>query len=59
MPGLWYHDIRPISFTLVVNNFGMKYINEDDVKHLIASLKTTYKLMKDWTGDLYCKIALD
>jgi hypothetical protein len=58
MPGLWYHDTRPILFTLVVNNFGVKYIKDDDVKHLIASLKTMYKLTEDWIGDLYCRIAL-
>ncbi len=58
-PGLWYHDTRPILFTLMVNNFGIKYIKEDDVKHLIASMKWMYKLAKDWKGDLYCGIALN
>jgi hypothetical protein len=58
-PGLWYHDTHPILFTLMVNNFGVKYINDDDIKNLIASLKTMYKLTEDWTGDLYCGIALD
>jgi hypothetical protein len=58
MPGLWYHDTCPILFTLVVNNFGIKYINDNNVKHLITSLKTAYKLTEDWTGDLYCRIAL-
>jgi hypothetical protein len=27
-PGLWYHKTRPISFTLVVENFGVKYVNK-------------------------------
>jgi hypothetical protein len=54
MPGLWYHDTHPVLFTLVVDNVGVKYINDNDVKHLIASLKTRYKLMEAWTGDLYC-----
>ncbi len=58
-PGLWYHDTCPLSFTLIVVNFGIKYINSNDVKHLIASLKTTYKLTEDWTGDLYCNVALN
>ncbi len=53
-PGLWYHDTHSYSFTLLVDNFGIKYINDDNVKHLIASLKMTHKLMEDWTGDLYC-----
>ena len=25
VPGLWKHDTRPIQFTLVVDNFGVKY----------------------------------
>jgi hypothetical protein len=49
----------PLLFTLVVVNFGVKYINNDNVKHLIASLQRTYKLEGDWIGDLYCGIALD
>jgi hypothetical protein len=36
----------------------VKYVNEDDVNHLIASIKTTYTLTKDWTEDLYCRIVL-
>jgi hypothetical protein len=59
VPGLCYHETCPISFTLMGNNFGVKYINDNDFKHLIASLKTMYKLTEDWTGDLYCGIALD
>ncbi len=57
-PGLWYHDTRPILFTLKVDIFGVKYINNDNLKHLIARLKTTYTLAEDWTGDLYCGISL-
>ena len=52
-PGLWYHETRPITFTLVVNNFGVKYVNKADVDHLIASIKNTYTITKDWTGNLY------
>jgi hypothetical protein len=29
------------------------------VDHLIASIKSTYKLTKDWMGNLYCGISLD
>ena len=38
-PGLWTHESRPISFTLVVDDFGVKYVTQDDVDHLIASIK--------------------
>ena len=57
-PGLWYHELRPIFFTLVVDNFGVKYENNNDVDHLVASIKTTYTLTEDWSGDLYCGIPL-
>jgi hypothetical protein len=57
--GLWYHKTRPITFTLVVDNFGVKYVNKDDVDHLIASIIKDYMLTKDWTGNLYCGIQLD
>jgi hypothetical protein len=59
MPGLWHYDTCPISCTLIEVNFSVKYINDNNSKHLIASLKITYKLTEDWTGDLYCGIALN
>ena len=51
-PGLWTHKSRPISFTLVVDDFGVKYVAQDDIDHLIASIKSTYSLTEDWTGNL-------
>ena len=33
-PGLWYHETRPISFTLVVDDFGVKYVDKQDADHL-------------------------
>jgi hypothetical protein len=58
-PGLWYHETRPISFTLVVDDFGVKYVNKEDIDHLIELIKKTYTLTEDWTGNLYCGICLD
>jgi hypothetical protein len=58
-PGLWYHESCPITFILVVDNFGVKYENKDDVDHLIASIKKDYMLTEDWTGNLYCEIQLN
>jgi hypothetical protein len=57
-PGLWRHVTRPISFTLVVDDFGVKYTNKADVDHLIECLKKNYDLTQDWDGDLYCGIKL-
>ena len=59
-PGLWYHKTRPVSFTLVVDDFGVKYVGKEHVNHLILCLKQSkYKLTKDWTGSLYCGISLN
>jgi hypothetical protein len=58
MPGLWYHDTCLNLFSLMVDGFGLKYINQDKAKHLIASLKMSYKITEDWSGDLYYHIAL-
>jgi hypothetical protein len=58
-PGLWRHEIRVISFTLVVDDFGVKYVKKEDVDHLIASIKSTYSLTEHWTDDMYCGITLD
>ena len=36
MPGLWPHKTRAISFILVVDNVGVKYVKKEDVDHLQA-----------------------
>ena len=43
----------------MVDNFGVKYVNQEDIDHLIALIKKSYNLTKDWTGNLYCSICLD
>ncbi len=39
VPGLWTHKTRPILFTLVVDDFGVKYIGKEHAMHLISILK--------------------
>jgi hypothetical protein len=38
-PGLWKHATCPISFTIVVDNFGVKYTCQKDIEHLIKCIK--------------------
>jgi hypothetical protein len=33
-PGLWLHRTRPISFTLVVDDFAVKYVGKQHAEHL-------------------------
>ena len=48
--GLWRHITRLISFSLVLNNFGVKYIYKADADHLIDALKNTMKYLKTGQG---------
>ena len=38
-PALWMHSARNISFSLVVNDFGAKYVGKDSSDHLISALR--------------------
>ena len=58
-PGLWKHKTRDIRFTLVVDDFGIKYTNRADAEHLISTLEKHYKVATDWTGAKYCGLTLD
>jgi hypothetical protein len=44
---LWKHKTRPTCFTLVVNDFAVKYTNEQDAEHLIRALKQDYNITID------------
>ncbi len=57
-PGLFKHVSRPVWFTLAVDDFGIKYIGEDNARHLLAALEEDYTLDVDWEGSLYCGISL-
>jgi hypothetical protein len=57
-PGLWKHDSRDVIFTLVVDDFGVKYGHMDDAHHLMDTLKTLYSVSEDWEGTRYCGLTL-
>ena len=59
-PGLWKHKTRPITFVLVVDDFGVKYVGKEHVWHLITALQKFYtKISVDWDGKLFCGITLE
>ena len=47
-PGFWKHQWRPISFTLVVDDFGVKYVGKEHAEHLLNTLKQHYKIESNW-----------
>jgi hypothetical protein len=37
--GMWKHDTHPISFSLVVDDFGVKYVGREHAEHLMECIK--------------------
>jgi hypothetical protein len=57
-PELWLHKTRPISFTLVVDDFAVKYVGKQHTDHLRNALLQTYELTTDWTATVYSGVTL-
>jgi Reverse transcriptase (RNA-dependent DNA polymerase) len=52
-PGLWLHETRDITFTLVVDDFDIKYTKEEDLDHLLSALRQSSTISVDPTGSKY------
>jgi hypothetical protein len=57
--GLWKHDWRPLSFTLCVDNFGIKYVGWEHANHLTKILKEHHKCSIDWDGNRYLGMTIN
>jgi hypothetical protein len=57
--GLWKHEHSDLMFTLVVDDFGIRYTNCADADNLMQLLKQKYKISEDWTGARYIGLTLD
>eukprot|EP00804_Cyclotella_cryptica_P023574 CCRYP_011918-RA/>CCRYP_011918-RA protein AED:0.46 eAED:0.46 QI:0/-1/0/1/-1/1/1/0/214 len=55
-PGLWHNVWRPITFYLVVDDFGIKTIRLKHAKHLQTELEKHYECSMDWKGELFCGV---
>jgi hypothetical protein len=58
-PQIFKHTTRNIQFSLVVDDFGVKYNDDDDAKYLIATLQKAYQCTIDWTGKLYLGMTIN
>ena len=59
MPGLWKHVTRPVAFSLVVNDFGVKYVGRKHADHLLSVLNQHYEMSEDWEGKKFAGIDLE
>ena len=58
MPGLWTHAWRPTTFTLVVDNFGIKVTGDVHANYLVTTIKKWYDVTINWEGSLYVGVNL-
>jgi hypothetical protein len=57
--GLWKHDTGPISFSLVVDDFAVKYVGREHAEHLMECINKNYNISSDWNGSAYCGLTLE
>jgi hypothetical protein len=48
IPGLFHHKQQKVSFCLVDDDFGNKYVRKENAEHLINALKSKYTITIDW-----------
>jgi hypothetical protein len=53
-PGLWSHETCPIQFSLIVDDFGIKYVGKENALHLLNTIQKYKKCSCDWDGEQYC-----
>ena len=58
-PGLWKHNTREKIFTLVVDDFAIKYASKQDADHLLQALCAKYIISTDWDAFLHIGITLN
>ena len=59
IPGLWTHTTRNMCFTLVVEDFAIKYTKLEDAHHLINVLKKDYTITIDWDAKKYIGLTVE
>jgi hypothetical protein len=57
--GLFKHETKPTIFSLVVDDFGIQYIDDNDVEHLASALRELYNITMDWTGKKYLGLTIN
>jgi hypothetical protein len=49
-PGIWLHTTKTTAFSLVVEDFAVKYVTDADAHHLRNALLRNYEITTDWGG---------
>ena len=46
-PGLWRHKWHPIMFCLIVDDFGVEYVDKQHANHIVKVLKKYHNITED------------
>ena len=57
-PDLWTHSTMPTTFTLAVNEFGMKFFAAADATNLLNMMRKNYFIIVDPSGRKYCGLTI-
>ena len=57
-PGYWKHLWKPISWLLIVYDFGFKFTNKRHVDELLKIMLQWYVIKMDWPGTIFGGITL-
>ena len=58
-PGLFTHDTRPVQFTLIADDFAVKWVNQSDFDHPLHSPETKHTMTCDMDGKQCAGMHLD
>ena len=53
---MWLHKTRSISFTLVMDDLGVKYIDKVDADNIFSAIEAKYPLKIYWEAKTYLGI---
>jgi hypothetical protein len=57
-PGPWLHKTRSIAFSLIVDDFAVKYVGKQHSDRLINALLQNYELTTEWAAKIYSGMSL-
>ena len=57
--GLFTHKMREIVFSLVVDNFGVRYKKREDAEHLLNTIQGRYSVKAEWDPTFYLGVTLE
>ena len=57
-PALWKHESNGVTFALVVDDFGVKYVGQENFDHLVNALKDLYTITVDPDGKSFLGLTL-